>query len=69
MVKPDTSPTLIEASPFLQDPDERNRRILDVTERNSVIEGLPALTAVTRSRILARLQAIDASPPAAEPAK
>ena len=69
MVKPETSPTLIEASPFLQDPEERNRRILDVTERNSLIEGLPALTELTRSRILARLQAMDSAEPDAEPAE
>ena len=69
MVKPETSPTLIEASPFLQDPEERNRRILDVTERNSLIEGLPALTELTRSRILARLQAMDSAEPGAVPAE
>jgi hypothetical protein len=69
MVKPETSPTLIEASPFLQDPEERNRRILDVTERNSLIEGLPALTELTRSRILAQLQAMDSVGPGAEPAE
>ena len=69
MVKPETSPTLIEASPFLQDAEERNRRILDVTERNSLIEGLPALTELTRSRILNRLQAMDSAEPGAEPAE
>lgn len=69
MVKPETSPTLIESSPFLQDPEERNRRILDVTERNSLIEGLPALTELTRSRILAQLQAMDSTGLGAEPAE
>lgn len=65
MSQPETSPTLIEASPFVRDPAERNRRILDVTERNSVIEGLPALTEATRSRIMDRLRAMDASHAAA----
>lgn len=34
-----TGPTLRESCKWLQDDDERHRRILDVTERNSVIGG------------------------------
>lgn len=34
-------PTLREACPWLRDDAERHARILDVVERNSVIEGLP----------------------------
>lgn len=36
-------PTLEQASAWLRDEAERIDRILDVTERNSVIEGLPPL--------------------------
>ena len=34
-------PTLTEANPWLRDEAERIERILDVSERDSVIEGLP----------------------------
>ena len=37
-------PTLIQANPWLRDEAERIERILDVTDRNSIIEGLPPLT-------------------------
>ena len=37
-------PALKDACPWLKDTAERHRRILDVTERNSVIEGLPPMT-------------------------
>ncbi len=50
-----TGPALKDASPWLQNEAERLRRILDVTERNSVIEGLPPLQEETRRRILAEL--------------
>lgn len=51
-------PTLKDACPWLQDTAERHRRILDVTERNSVIEGLPPFQPETRQRILDQLQQI-----------
>ncbi len=38
-------PTLAESNPWLRDEAERIERILDATNRNSVIEGLPPLTA------------------------
>lgn len=38
-------PRLIDSNPWLRDEAERIERILDVTNRNSVIEGLPPLTA------------------------
>jgi len=44
-------PTLIEACPCLRDDTERIERILDVVERNSVIEGLPPLREQERDRI------------------
>lgn len=48
-------PALINVSPWLRDPEERARRILDVTERDSVIEGLPPLTKSMRARLEAYL--------------
>lgn len=53
-----TGPTLREANPWLQDDAIRRERILDVTERNSVIEGLPPLQEETRGLIMQRMQAI-----------
>lgn len=38
-------PRLIDANPWVRDEADRIERILDVTNRNSVIEGLPPLTA------------------------
>ncbi len=51
-------PILRDACPWLQDDLARRERILDVTERNSVIEGLPPLRDETRRRIMAELEAI-----------
>ena len=45
-------PTLREACPWLRDEAARKRLILDVVERNSVIEGLPPLDDETRARLL-----------------
>lgn len=50
-----SGPTLREACSWLQDDAQRHQQILDVTERNSVIEGLPPLRDETRLRILQRL--------------
>jgi hypothetical protein len=50
-------PTLAEANPWLRDETERGERILDVTERNSVIEGLPPLSKETRERLRSELTA------------
>lgn len=55
-----TGPTLIEACPFLRDEDERHARILDVVERNSVIEGLAPFTPEFRERLRRRLKELDA---------
>jgi len=49
---------LSEFCPWLQDPQQRHRRILDVAERNSVIEGLPPFSEETRQRIADQLKAI-----------
>ena len=46
-----TGPTLRNASPFLRDNAECIDRILDVTERNSMIEGLPAFDESLRNSI------------------
>lgn len=66
MEKIGTGPTLAESSPWLRDTAERHRRILDVAERNSVIEGLPPFTNETRERIAEHLRRI--TPPAPAPA-
>jgi hypothetical protein len=44
-------PTLEQANPWLRDEAERVERILDVTERNSVIEGLPPFSDEMRQRL------------------
>jgi hypothetical protein len=60
-----TGPTLRDACPWLQDDAARHAQILEVAERNSVIEGLPPFEEEIRLRILAQLQAISASAPRA----
>lgn len=59
-------PTLKDACPWLRDDDHRHRRILDVTERNSVIEGLPPFQEETRRRLMAELRGL--VPPRPAPA-
>jgi hypothetical protein len=54
-----TGPTLVEFSPFLRDPKVRHARILEVVERNSVIEGLPPFTPEFRAYLLERLKMLD----------
>ena len=56
-------PTLRESCTWLTDDHERHRRILDVTERNSVIEGLPPFREETRREILLQLQQISPAVP------
>jgi hypothetical protein len=51
---------LKDASPWLQDDAVRHARILQVTECNSVIEGLPPFQDDSRERIAAELAAIAA---------
>jgi hypothetical protein len=51
-----TGPTLKDACPWLRDDVLRHQRIVDVTERNSVIEGLPPLQEHTRQLIMSRLR-------------
>lgn len=53
-------PTLREACSWLRDDAERHERILDVVERNSVIEGLPPFREETRQRMLHQLAAAPA---------
>lgn len=48
--------------PSLRDPKERHARILDVVERDSVIEGLPRLNPATRARCLRTLKAVERQP-------
>lgn len=58
-----SGPTLREACQWLRDDAERHARILDVTERNSVIEGLPPFREETRQRLMAELQALSGPSP------
>jgi len=58
-------PKLADANPWLRDEVERIERILDVTERDSVIEGLPPFSEETRERLRKQLTA--GSPPARAP--
>ncbi len=60
-------PILKDACPYLRDDAERRERILDVVERNSVIEGLPPFDEETRRRLRKQLAAICGPPP--EPAE
>jgi hypothetical protein len=54
---------LIEANPWLRDEAERIARIIDVTERNSVIEGLPPLNAEVIDELRRELAARAANAP------
>ena len=63
MVEFGKGPTLAEACSWLRDPELRRKRILDVAERNSVIEGLPPFREETRERILKQLEAMAAPRP------
>jgi hypothetical protein len=53
-----TGPTLKDACPWLRDDAARCESILDVTERNSVIEGLPPFQEETRRRLREQLMAL-----------
>ncbi len=53
-----TGKSLSEASPYLQDEAERHARILEVAERNSVIEGLPPFTEEIREKLRKQLEAL-----------
>ena len=64
MVPPGKGPTLKAMCPSLRDDAQRRAQILDVIERDSVIEGLPPLEAETRDRILQQLEAIGGPEPA-----
>lgn len=57
-----SGPTLQEHCPFLRDNAERVDRILNVAERNSIIEGLPAFSMEVRHRLRAELLATNEPP-------
>ena len=44
-------PTLVDSNPWLRDEAERIERILEVTERDSIIEGLPPFSEETRQQL------------------
>jgi len=52
MIEFGKGPTLKESCPWLRDDATRKRFILNVVERNSVIEGLAPLDDDTRARLL-----------------
>lgn len=58
-----------EASPDLRDSAERHARILEVAERDSVIEGLPPFTDEIRDKLRKQLEAMVTSAPVVEPAE
>ncbi len=58
-----SGPKLKDACSWLQDDEARRERILDVAERNSVIEGLPPFQAETRQRLKEQLEARTAHQP------
>jgi len=62
-----TGKTLREASPHLQDAAERHARILEVAERDSIIEGLPPFTDEIRTRLREQLESMVTPEPASEP--
>ncbi|QDT43471.1 hypothetical protein Pan241w_35720 [Gimesia alba] len=62
-----TGKTLREASPYLRDAAERHTRILEVAERDSIIEGLPPFTDEIRSRLREQLEAMSNSEPLSKP--
>ena len=53
-----TGPILKELRPELRDDRQRHALILEVAERNSVIEGLPSFTEEFRQHLLKRLEEI-----------
>jgi hypothetical protein len=63
----DKGPVLKEAFPWLRDIDACCEMILDATERNSVIEGVPPFTAESRRQLKDELLALISRP--AEPAE
>ena len=64
-----TGKSLKEASPQLQDDARRHARILDIAERDSVIEGLPPFSEETREKLRKQLQQIANHQPVTEPAE
>lgn len=60
-------PSVIETNRWLQDDHQRHLRIVDVAERNSVIEGLPRFTRAMREQMLKRLAALAVPGPGLPP--
>jgi hypothetical protein len=50
------APTLAESNPWICSADARHKRFLDVAERNSVIEGLPAFSDEFRAELLSEIK-------------
>jgi hypothetical protein len=58
-----TGPILKDACPWLRDDARRHEEILDVTERDSVIEGLPPFAEETWRQLREKLSAMSARQP------
>ncbi len=56
-----TNQPLQDSADWLRDDEERCRRILEVVERNSVIEGLPPFSEEFRQQLMEQLKAHSAS--------
>jgi len=63
MVDFGTGPALKDANPWLRDDAARRERILDVVERNSVIEGLPPFTPEFREQLRRQLKSMNGHAP------
>ncbi len=62
-----TGLTLREACPWLRNDTERWAQILEVTERDSVIEGLPPFQDETRRHLMQQFAAMAGAEPSLEP--
>jgi len=53
-----SGPTLRQSCKYLRDPNIRWQRILDASERNSIIEGLPPFTEEMEKKLLVEFKTI-----------
>lgn len=64
-----TGKTLRDASPYLRDAAERHARILEVAERDSIIEGLPPFSDEIRTKLKKQLESMSTQEPVSKPAE
>ena len=58
-----SSKTLLQGCKWLQNDDVRNAAILEVVERNSIIEGLPRLSQAFRQRVGRKYRSLNGQQP------